>query len=173
MNKKLFLILLLPVCFGSLLALKQSTIGYYDVVEVFDGDTISVNMRGKIEKVRMIGVDTPETKDPRKPIQCFGETASIFTHATLTGKKVRLQADSFSTNRDRYDRLLRYIYLPDGTLYNKRLLEQGYARAYLGFPFTKSQEFEQVANGARARGSGLWNSCDNDSTEVGASDEII
>ena len=137
----------------------RTNTGSYGIAEVFDGDTVSVNMDGTIEKVRLIGVDTPETKDPRKPVQCYGPEASVYSHTTLTGKRVKLVADPLSTNRDRYDRLLRYVYLTDGTLYNQALLEKGYARAYLGFPFSKRNQFEQTAKTAQQSKTGLWASC--------------
>ena len=159
MRKRAIVLSMFIIAATALYALRHTTIGYYDVVEVFDGDTIAVNMRGAVEKIRMIGVDTPETKDPRKPVQCYGERASNYTHATLSRAKVRLQADPLSTNRDRYDRLLRYVYLPDGTLYNAALLRQGYARAYTGFPFTKSSEFQTIAATAQHESRGLWQQC--------------
>jgi micrococcal nuclease len=136
-----------------------NVVGYYSVTEVFDGDTIAVNMAGRIEKIRLIGVDTPETKDPRKPVQCYGPEASMYSHNKLDGAKVRLVADTISTNRDRYDRLLRYVYLDDGTFYNQELLRTGNARAYLGFPFSKSQVFSATESGSKQAKSGLWAQC--------------
>ncbi|NBU33268.1 hypothetical protein EBS40_01415 [bacterium] len=134
-------------------------IGLYDVVEVFDGDTIAVAMAGRVEKVRLIGVDTPETKDPRKPVQCYGPEASAFSHSKLDRAKVRLVSDPLSTNRDRYDRLLRYVYLQDGTLYNKQLLSTGNARTYTGFAFSKSQEFVVAETQSKQQNTGLWQRC--------------
>lgn len=134
--------------------------GLYSVVEVFDGDTIAVAMAGRIEKVRLIGVDTPETKDPRKPVQCYGPEASTFSHSKLDNAKVRLVSDPLSTNRDRYDRLLRYVYLQDGTLYNKELLATGNARAYTGFAFSKSGEFTATEAASKQHATGLWSRCD-------------
>jgi endonuclease YncB( thermonuclease family) len=81
----------------------------HQVLSVADGDTILVDMHGKTETIRLIGVDTPETHHPNKPVQCFGPEASDFTQlAELAGEYVRLEADMFSDNRDRYDRLLRF-----------------------------------------------------------------
>ena len=133
--------------------------GLYSVAEVFDGDTISVNMAGVVEKVRLIGVDTPETKDPRKLVQCYGPEASAFSHTQLEHAKVKLQTDPLSTNRDRYNRLLRYVYLQDGRSYNLLLLQNGFARAYTGFPFTKSGQYTIAANSAASAKTGLWASC--------------
>ncbi len=131
----------------------------YAVRQVFDGDTIEINMNGKLEKVRFIGVDTPETHDPRKPVQCFGKAASSFTTNELSNKRVRLESDTQSTNRDRYDRLLRYVYSEDGVLINKALISEGYGFAYVGFPFTKMEEFKAAQNTARSENKGLWAGC--------------
>jgi micrococcal nuclease len=130
--------------------------GYYKITTVVDGDTIEVNMDGTIERVRLIGIDTPETKQPNSPVECFGETASNFAHQLMDGKSVRLEADPINTNRDRYDRLLRYVYLPDGTFVNAETIKQGYGFAYLSFPFSKSDEFAQYQTEAREAKRGLW-----------------
>lgn len=143
------------------LAFKQTVLqpGYYQVTEVADGDTITVDMEGKSEKIRFIGVDTPETHDPRKAVQCFGEAASNYTKNIIGGNRVRLEADPLNTNRDRYDRLLRYVYLPDGRLVNAEIVKQGYGFAYLGFPFSKSNEFKAYQQQARQENRGLWSAC--------------
>jgi micrococcal nuclease len=133
--------------------------GYYRVVRVEDGDTITVHMGSREERVRMIGVDTPETKDPRKPVQCFGQAASNFTRQLIGSQTVRLEADALSDNRDRYDRLLRYVYLPDGRLVQAEVIKQGYGFAYTSFPFTKSDEFLNYQREARTGNRGLWSSC--------------
>ena len=132
----------------------------YRIVEVYDGDTIAVDMEGVVEKVRLIGADTPETVDPRKTIQCGGPEASAFTHTRLhPGVRVRLVADPLSTDRDRYGRLLRYVYVEDGELYNRQLIRLGFARAYLGFPFSKSDEFRAAQATAQAQQVGVWATC--------------
>lgn len=131
----------------------------YRVTRIEDGDTITVDMNGKNEKVRFIGVDTPETKDPRKAVQCYGKLASEFTKNQINSQRVRLEADELNTNRDRYNRLLRYVYLPDGTLLNAEIIKQGYGFAYISFPFTKKEEFKQLENNARENNKGLWNDC--------------
>lgn len=133
--------------------------GQYRVVEFVDGDTIAVDMNGKKETLRFIGVDTPETHDPRKKVQCFGMVAANFTKTIIGSQPVRLEADPLGTNRDRYNRLLRYIYLPDGRLVNAEIIKQGYGFAYLGFPFSKHDEFKAYQDAARSAGIGLWDSC--------------
>ena len=133
--------------------------GYYKVTQFIDGDTIEVDMNGKLEKVRFIGVDTPETHDPRKPVQCFGQAAADFTKKMIGSSSVRLETDPINTNRDRYQRLLRYIYLPDGRLVNAEIIKEGYGFAYLSFPFTKLDEFRNLENQSREQGKGLWGTC--------------
>lgn len=133
--------------------------GLYKVVAVADGDTITVDMNGNHEIVRLIGVDTPETHRPNTPVQCYAKTASAFSKRLLAGQKVRLQADSLETNRDRYGRLLRYVYLPDSGLVNLRLVAEGYGFAYTFFPFEKSAQFSRAETGAQRAGKGLWTAC--------------
>lgn len=133
--------------------------GLYRVTEFVDGDTIRVDMNGTEETIRFIGVDTPETHDPRKTVQCFGAAAANFTKQLIGTNSVRLEADSLNTDRDRYNRLLRYIYLPDGTLVNLEIIKQGYGFAYTSFPFSKSDDFRHAQQKAMSNNSGLWGSC--------------
>jgi micrococcal nuclease len=132
------------------------TPGFYKVTTVVDGDTIEVDMDGTIERVRLIGIDTPETHEPNNPVECFGVAASDFAHQLMDNQSVRLEADPINTNRDRYDRLLRYAYLPNGTFYNAEVIKQGYGFAYLSFPFSKSDEFAGYQTEARDAKRGLW-----------------
>lgn len=134
--------------------------GQYRVLQVIDGDTIEVDMDGKTEKIRMIGVDTPETHDPRKAVQCFGKAASDFTAGLVSGQTVRLEADPLSSNRDRYNRLLRYVYTPDNRLVAAEVIKQGFGFAYTSFPFAKSDEFKAYERQAEQEGRGLWGSCE-------------
>jgi endonuclease YncB( thermonuclease family) len=139
--------------------LQQNQPGQYSINHFIDGDTIAVNMNGSIETVRMIGVDTPETHKPNTPVQCYGPQATDFTKTLIGQSSVRLQADPLDTNRDRYGRLLRYVYLPDGRLVETELINNGYGFAYTQFPFQKSAEFmanEEAAKGAK---KGLWAAC--------------
>ncbi|HSX01043.1 MAG TPA: thermonuclease family protein [Candidatus Saccharimonas sp.] len=139
--------------------------GLYPVVHINDGDTIIVRLPdGHEETVRLLGVDTPEVKDPRKPVQCFGEAASAHTKARLTGAAVRLEPDPEDTDRDKYGRLLRYVYLPDGTLYNAELIRDGYGFAYTVFPITKLDDFRALEADARSHNRGLWAGCNIDSS---------
>ncbi len=129
----------------------------YEVIEVVDGDTIKVSIDGKTETLRLIGIDTPETKDPRKPVQCFGQEASNNAKKLLEGKKVRLESDESQSARDKYDRLLRYVYLEDGTSYNKQIIADGYAHEYTyDTPYKYQQEYKQAQKDAEANNKGLW-----------------
>ena len=142
-----------------LTALVNATPGQYRVVEVYDGDTIAVESAGRIEAVRLIGVDTPEAHDPRKPVQCFSAEATDYSRKKLLGQFVRLEADFINANRDKYDRLLRYVYLPTGELHNQNLIEQGYGFAYTIFPFQKLLSFYRAEVAASQATAGLWRSC--------------
>lgn len=121
------------------------------VTSVVDGDTIKT----ELGTVRFIGVDTAEVVDPRKPVQCFGKEASAKTKELLEGKRVRLEKDVSET--DKYDRLLRYVYLEDGTFINELLVREGYASASSYPPDVKYQDqFRAAEQTARANRWGLW-----------------
>jgi len=129
------------------------------VIRVVDGDTIVVSPN---EKVRLIGVDTPETVHPKKSEACFGKEAKQFTRDAVEGKNIRLVMDKVNTKRqhkDRYHRTLAYAYLDDGTMLNRELIRRGYAHAYTRFPFGHLVEFRELERAARAEAVGLWSSC--------------
>ena len=135
--------------------------GLYAINHYVDGDTISVDMNGQAQEVRFIGIDTPETHKPNTPVQCYGPAAAAYTQSRIkaSGGKVRLVSDNLSTNRDRYNRLLRYVYLPDGTDLNQQLVANGYAFYYPYFPYSKSAEFSKDEQTAMAAHKGLWGAC--------------
>ncbi len=133
----------------------------YEVVYINDGDTITVRGTNNVEeKVRFIGIDTPEKDHPSRPVQCFSYEATRHLEELIGDNDVKLEADPTNTNRDRYDRLLRYVYLPDGTLLNAKLIEDGYAFAYTSFPVTKMDEFMMLEKEAREANRGLWGACE-------------
>jgi endonuclease YncB( thermonuclease family) len=138
---------------------EQSQPGTYAIDHFIDGDTIAVNMNGTVEKIRMIGVDTPETHKPNTPVQCYGEAAAAYTKQLIGNGRVRLASDSQSSNRDRYNRLLRYVYVPDGRMIETELITNGYGFAYTYFPFSKSAEFTADEQQAQAAHKGLWSVC--------------
>ncbi len=141
--------------------LGEKVLGEMAVVDrVVDGDTIEVNLNSKKEKVRLIGVDTPETVDPRKTVQCFGKEASSFTKNSLENKTVMLESDPTQGDRDKYQRLLRYIFLEDGTNFNKMLIQQGYAHEYTyRYPYKYQAAFKLAQKDAMENNWGLWGSC--------------
>ncbi|MBD3244547.1 MAG: hypothetical protein GF335_00980 [Candidatus Moranbacteria bacterium] len=141
---------------------------FYPVLKVVDGDTITVNIKGRQEKIRMIGLDTPETVDPRKPVQCFGKEASNKAKELLANKKVRLEKDPSQGDRDKYNRLLRYVYLEDGTLYNKLMIEQGFAHEYTyNIPYKYQNQFKTAQKQARKNKRGLWgDKCKGNTTQA-------
>lgn len=130
---------------------------FYQVVRVIDGDTIEVKIGAKKEKVRLIGIDTPETVHPTKSVECFGKEASDKAKKLMTGKKVKLEVDSTNSNRDKYQRLLRYVYLQNGTFVNAYMVQKGYANAYIAFPFKYMEEFKKYQKDAMNKSLGLWN----------------
>lgn len=141
----------------------------YQVISVSDGDTIKIDNNGKEVTIRMIGVDTPETVDPRKPVQCFGKEASNFTKSLLTNAKVYLVSDPTQQNIDRYGRWLRYVVLEDMTFFNYELINQGYAHEYTygGIAYIYQMEFKAAEKNARENKRGLWapETCNGDTKQ--------
>lgn len=129
------------------------------VVAVVDGDTVRVRVDGREETVRYIGVDTPETKRPGSPVECFGPAASAANERLVDGRKVRLEVGE--EQRDRYDRLLAYVYrADDGRFINEALVRNGYARPLAIEPNVDHAEaFSALAEEAREAGRGLWSAC--------------
>jgi micrococcal nuclease len=123
------------------------------VVSVTDGDTIRVRyVSGFVGPVRYIGIDTPERGD------CFFERASTANRRLVEGETVRLVFDR--DRKDRYDRLLAYVYLPDGTFVNEQLVRQGFASDLTVPPNVKfAERFGRLADEARAGDLGLWKAC--------------
>ena len=124
---------------------------FRSVKRVVDGDTIVLENG---ERVRLIGVDTPETVHPNKPVQYFGKEASAFTKNMVEGKKVKLEYDW--QRKDRYGRTLAYVYLEDGTHLNAEIIKQGFGFAYTKYPFKYLEEFRKYEKEARIGKKGLW-----------------
>jgi micrococcal nuclease len=130
------------------------------VVKVIDGDTVDISIDGKVERVRLIGIDTPETKKPNTPIECYGPEASQRTTFLLpVGTPVILQRDAEA--RDHYGRLLGYIFrFSDNLFVNSDLMAGGFARPLAIAPNTTySEEFSSLATNAQAAKLGLWGAC--------------
>lgn len=145
---------------------------YYFVSNIVDGDTIKVNINGMVVTFRLIGMDTPETVDPRKLVQCFGKEASNKAKEILTGKKVRIEKDATQGELDKYGRTLAYIYREDNLFYNKYMIEQGYAHEYTynSNPYKYQTEFKAAQKSAQENQRGLWSpdTCNGDTTASAA-----
>lgn len=129
----------------------------YSVAKVVDGDTLDVSIAGKTERIRLIGINTPETVDPRKPVECFGKEASNKAKELLEGKRVFLEADPSQGERDKYDRLLRYVFLEDGQSFNKLMISEGYAYEYTyDTPYKYQAEYKAAQREAEQGKHGLW-----------------
>jgi micrococcal nuclease len=136
--------------------LREEIVADGTVTRVVDGDTLKVSFGGEEETIRLIGVDTPESVDPRRPVECYGKEASDFVKKQVEGKKVQLVTDSTQSDRDRYDRLLRYVYVGDVML-NREIISQGYGFEYtVGSKHLFADEFEEIEQEARDAKRGLW-----------------
>jgi micrococcal nuclease len=137
----------------------QTTFGRAQVLRVVDGDTIRVRIDGRSERVRYIGIDTPESVKPGTPVQCFAKRASAANAALVAGRSVRLVGDV--EQRDRYGRLLAYVYRePDGAFVNAQLVRDGFARTLTIAPnVAHARELADLARAARQAHRGLWNAC--------------
>jgi micrococcal nuclease len=128
------------------------------VSRVVDGDTVDVALdNGPIERVRLIGIDTPETVDPRKPVQCFGQEASAHAKELLDGQSVSIEMNPSQADRDRYGRLLAYIWLPDGRDFGEAMIVDGFAHEYTyDLPYARQAAYRAAQGSAMAAQAGLW-----------------
>ncbi len=131
-------------------------VGPFPVVAVVDGDTLKVNMPDRTT-IRVIGIDTPETVDPRRPVQCFGAEASARAHALLDRRSVSIEFDASQGREDRYGRTLAYVWLPDGRSFNETMITEGYAHEYTyDTPYRYQRAYRQAETEARQGDRGLW-----------------
>jgi endonuclease YncB( thermonuclease family) len=131
----------------------------FTVVNVVDGDTIDIDIAdGKYEhtRIRLWGIDTPETKNPKVGVMYFGPEASEFTKGLSLGKKVTVYLDENNNTRDKYSRLLAYVKLPDGRFLNEVLLSEGFAYADVRFRHSFYHKYKQLESAARHQKKGLW-----------------
>lgn len=130
------------------------------ITRVIDGDTVEALLDGEtsVVKVRFLGVDTPESVDPRRGVQCFGKEASAYTKRLLQGQRVELREDLQADDRDKYGRLLRNILREDGMDVNATLIAEGYAQAYLSFPLSakRKAQLRLLQEQAKTEERGLW-----------------
>lgn len=127
------------------------------VIRVVDGDTVKVDINGVQGTIRIIGINTPETVDPRKPVECFGKEASTKAHELLDNQTVSLEVDTTQGERDKYGRLLRFIFLSNGTDFGKQMIADGYAYEYTySTPYIYQQDYKTAQSVAENAKRGLW-----------------
>lgn len=138
-------------------ALKDTREGPYKVIKVVDGDTIEITLNDKITKIRIIGLNTPETVDPRKKVECFGKEASTQAKALLNNQHIFIESDPSQQNVDKYGRLLRYVFLEDGTNFAEWMIKNGYGYEYTyDNPYRYMKIFKQAQHLAESSKTGLW-----------------
>ena len=135
----------------------------YPVSYVNDGDTFKARVDSHEITIRMLGINTPETVDPRKPVECYGKEASDETKGLLSGRQVRLKLNPNREEKDKYGRYLAYVYRDDDLFVNESLLQNGFAREYTysrSTPYMFQKEFRDIEKTAKEKGRGLWESCE-------------
>lgn len=131
----------------------------FAVADVIDGDTLDLDIPDgdlSVTRVRLLGIDTPETKHPKTGVMYYGPQAAEFTKALADKQKVTILMDTIGDQRDLYGRLLAYIQLEDGRILNEVLIQNGYAYADLRFEHSQSARYEQLMNQAWENKTGLW-----------------
>jgi len=142
---------------SSLIKDVKETPAIYRVVTVIDGDTIRVDIGGTVETVRLIGIDTPEIANPNNSqSDYYGPEAAQYVRQILEKQSVYLIPDPMNSNRDKYGRLLRYVFLENGTLVNAKLVENGFAFNYIYEPFQFMKQFDYLEKQAKEKRLGLW-----------------
>ncbi|KGP71602.1 thermonuclease family protein [Pontibacillus yanchengensis] len=141
------------------------------VVKVIDGDTITIKMNGKKDTVRMLLIDTPETNHPSQPVQPFGPEATSYAKKTMNKKEISLELGT--TKRDKYNRLLAYVYV-DGTMYNKKVVAKGLARVGYVYPPNDKyvEKLREAEKKAQSQQKGIW-SINGYVTEEGFREEVV
>jgi len=141
------------------------SVDQYPVVRVVDGDTFIASINGEDVRIRLIGVDTPESVHPNKDVEYFGIEASDFLKDLLEGEEVFFkydQSNSATNHKDRYDRMLAYAYRASDSLFiNAEIIKCGYGHAYTSFPFIYLEEFLKYERDARLQKRGLWQDADS------------
>lgn len=148
----------------------------YTIVRVVDGDTFICAIEGEEQRVRLIGVDTPESVHPNKEVEYFALEASSYLKQMLEGQQVLLAydpANSASKHKDRYGRILAYAYRAADSLFvNAEIIREGYGHAYLNYPFQYMEAFLKYERDARLHGRGLWSQIE-DSPALSADSVLV
>lgn len=131
------------------------------VSRVVDGDTVKIKKNGTAssteDTIRLLGINAPESVDPRIPVQCFGKESSEYLKQMIEGKMVKVITDPTQNIRDKYGRILGYLYLPDDTFVNEKMISDGYAFEYTFItPYRYQTQFKADEKDARLSKSGLW-----------------
>ncbi|PZC45892.1 MAG: micrococcal nuclease [Chloroflexi bacterium] len=130
-----------------------------EITRVIDGDTIDVRLNGNIQRVRLIGIDTPETVAPGQPVDCWGPEASAKAKELMEGQRVELETDPSQGDKDVFGRLLRYVWL-DGTNVAEAMIESGDGEEYTYRTAYRHQKAFQEAEGrAQQAKAGIWGNC--------------
>jgi len=168
MKNKIFLLIILFLAslnFSAAWAKEEQAYVLY----VIDGDTIGVSIDGKEERVRLIGIDAPEIVNEKenKKAECFADEATEKLKELILNKNVKLVNDNISDDKDKYNRLLRYVYLDDLDV-NAELVKIGYARVYLVFKFDKQEEYKNLETQAKLNSLGLYDlkNCEKNFLEI-------
>lgn len=131
--------------------------GPYPVARVVDGDTFTIKLGSQTTKVRVIGIDTPESVDPRRPVQCFGKEASARASALLSGKNVWLEVDPNQDTRDRFGRLLRFVWIDNTIDFGLTMIRDGFALEYTyDLPYRYQAQYRSAQVAAKETAAGLW-----------------
>lgn len=136
----------------------ENTDELFEVIKVADGDTVTVSMNGNLEKVRFIGIDTPEIGDSKNPSDCLAEEAKKEIENLIDGHKVRLEFDQSQGERDKYGRVLAYVFLDDGLFLNRHMIQKGFAHEYTyQKKYKYIDDFIQDEERAQLEQVGIWN----------------
>ena len=132
--------------------------GFYTVVHVADGDTIDIEKEGAKVRVRLLGINSPESVDPRRSVECYGKESKTFMIGLVTDKKVRLELDPLKPEKDEYDRVLAYVFTEQGVFVNQQMIEQGYAYEYTykSEKYKYQENFKSAQKIAKEAAAGLW-----------------
>jgi len=131
----------------------------FSVINIVDGDTIDIDVpdgKYKHTRIRLWGIDTPETKNPKTPVMYFGPEATEFAKELTLGNKVTIYLDKGNNTRGKYGRLLAYVQLPDRRFLNEVLVAEGFAYADLRFHHSFFFKYKQLQASARRQKKGLW-----------------
>ena len=146
-----------PLSIANIFNTSTSATSFFAVLHIVDGDTLDIDKGGEKIRIRLIGINSPESVDPRRPVQCFGKEASRYATSILQGNQVSIELDPSQGEFDKYKRTLAYVFLPDGRSFNQLMISEGYAYEYTyRLPYKYQKDFKDAENDARSHQRGLW-----------------